>query len=165
VPFDLVELFVRRLRQQNVFVRILGPNGKYESLLLNKVIFSMSKVVRIYCSVSIRDEDNVFLRIHPDLQRGMIVVEKLQGPHPAPEVIFQHKDQCHIIRFITHWIVARLDWQKTKLSNLDVYKLFVQTRQEQLEQKLKQLNDEAQYDRLMSAGKVQPASQAASAEF
>jgi len=144
VPFELVELFVRRVRQQNIFVRVLGPSGKKESLLLNKVIFSMNKVVRIYCSFSLRDEENSYLRMYPNRRKGVITVERLAGAWDAPQVVFEHHDQCHAIRFITNWVVARLDWQKTKLHNLDIYKLFVQTRQQQLAQQLKSLNEEVQ---------------------
>ncbi len=164
VPFELVELFIRRIRQQNIFVRITGPNGKYESLLLNKVLFSMSKVVRLYCSVSLRDEENVYLRMYPNTRKGLITVEKIEGQQRQPKVIFEHHDQCHMIRFLTNWIVSRLDWKKTKLRNLDIYKLFVQTRQEQLEQKLKQLNEEAQMYRPASKRKgAETAAQASSA--
>jgi hypothetical protein len=160
VPFDLVELFIRRIRQQNIFVRITGPNGKPESLLLNKVLFSMSKVVRIFCSLSMRDEENVYLRMYPDTRRGVIAVERLVGQWTQPQRIFAHHDQCHAIRFLTNWIVERLDWKKTKLRNLDIYKLFVQTRQEQLQQQLKSLNEQAQMHRMMGGRQNMPASDA-----
>ncbi len=149
VPFELVELFIRRIRQQNIFVYITGPNGKRESLLLNKVLFSMSKVVRLYCSLSLRDEENLYLRMYPDTRSGQILVERFGGAWSDRRVVFRHHDQCHAIRFLTNWIVERLDWQKTKLRNLDIYKLFVQTRQQQLEQQLKALNEEAQMRRGM----------------
>ncbi len=149
VDTRLLELFIRRIRQQNIFVRIMGPNGKQESLLLSKVLFSMSRVIRLYCSLSVRDEDNVYLRIFPDTRTGLIRVQRLRGSVLAPEEVFAHADQCHIIRFITRWIVERVDWQKTKLRNLDIYKLFVQTRQEQLEQKLASLNEHAQMQKMI----------------
>ncbi|WP_294948371.1 hypothetical protein [Sulfurivirga sp.] len=153
VDTHLLELFIRRIRQQNIFVRIMGPNGKRESLLLSKVLFSMSKVIRLYCSLSVRDEDNVYLRIFPDTRTGLIRVQRLRGGDVLmPEEVFAHADQCHIIRFITRWIVERVDWQKTKLRNLDIYKLFVQTRQEQLEQKLASLNEYAQMQRVIKGG-------------
>ena len=154
VPFDLVELFVRRLRQQNIFVYVEGPNGKPESLLVSKVFFSMNRVVRLYTSISLHDEHYRFLRIRPHRQRHAIVVERIPGPHAQPEIIYQHRDQRHVIRWIVRWIVRHMDWTKTKLRNLDIYKLFVAERQRQLEQQLKRLNEEAKFERMISSNRL-----------
>lgn len=155
VPFELVDHFVRRIRQQNIFVYMQGPNGKQESLLLTKVLFSMNKVVRLYVSLSMREEDYRFLRIYPNPRTGKITVEQLRDRQAAPQEVFSHRDQCHIIRYLTNWIVAHLDWKKTKLRNLDIYKLFVETRQRQLEQKLRDLNDAKAMGQWMIGGNSQ----------
>lgn len=150
VPFELVDHFVRRLRQQNIFVFARGPNGKPKSLLLTKILFSMNKVIRLYYSLSLREEDYTYLRIYPNSRTGKIAVERVRDRKEPPKVIYAHRDQYHIVRFLTNWIVARMDWKKTKLRNLDIYKLFVETRQRQLEQKLRELNDAKAMGQFMS---------------
>ena len=149
VPFELVEKFMRQVRQQNIFVFVPGWSGKAESLLITKVSFAMGGVVRLYEGVSVRDEDNSFLRIYPDPRSGKIVVERLRGPDFVPKQIYAHREQCHIIRLIAHWIIDRIDWEKTRLRNLDLYKLFVRTRNEQLQRKLKELNEQRKMGHFM----------------
>jgi len=101
----------------------------------------MGGLIRLYEGVSVRDEDNSFLRIYPDARRGKIVVERLDGPDYTPRLIYAHRDECHIIRFIAHWIIDHIDWNKTRLRNLDLYKLFVRMRDERLQRKLQKINE------------------------
>ncbi len=154
VPFELVEKFMRQVRQQNLFVKVIGLSGKHESLLISKVSFSMGGMIRLYEGVSVREEETAYLRIYPCARRGKIIVERLRGPTYTPKEIYAHREECHIIRFIAHWIVDHMDWEKTKLRNLDLYKLFVRTRNEQLQRKLKQLNEQRQFGRFMGKAKA-----------
>lgn len=154
VPFELVEQFMRQVRQQNLFVYITGTSGKRESLLIGKISFSMGGVVRLYESLSLREEESGYVRIYPDNRRGVIVVERLRGPLYVPKVIYQHRRECHIIRFIAHWIIDRIDWKKTRLRNLDLYKLFVRTRDERLQRQLRELNEQRQVRSIMGRGRA-----------
>jgi hypothetical protein len=154
VPFEMVEKFMRQVRQQNIFVFVPGWSSKRESLLITKVSFSMGSVVRLYEGVSVRDEDNSYIRIYPDPKRGKIVVERLRGPDYVPKMIYAHREECHIIRFIAHWIVDRIDWEKTRLRNLDLYKLFVRTRDERLQRQLRELNEQRQVRNIMGRGRA-----------
>lgn len=133
VLFDEVEIFFRQLMTQNIFIHTVGLNGKHESTILAKAVFSMNKVVRIYYSTSFDESDTGFLRIRPDVKEQKIIIERMHGYRPKPEMVYMSKDECHIIRFMVRWLMRRIDWDKTKLNNLDLYKKFVRERQEELE--------------------------------
>lgn len=134
VPFEAVENFFRRIMTQNIFIHTVGMNGRPESTILSKATFSMNRVVRLYYSTSFDDSETGFIRIQPNKVKQLIVVERLHGIRPQPEILYQSRDECHVIRFMTRWLLRRIDWKKTHLRNLDLYKQFQeQERQEELE--------------------------------
>ena len=134
IPFEEIENFFRRIMTQNIFIHTVGMNGRPESTILSKATFSMNKVVRVYYSTSFDDSETGFIRIQPNKAQQMIVVERLHGIRPKSEVLYQSRDQCHVIRFMTRWMLRRIDWNKTHLKNLDLYKQFVeQEKQEAIE--------------------------------
>lgn len=125
VSFDEVEQFLRALMGQNIFIYTVGLNGKPESTILAKAIYSMNKVVRIYYSTSMDDSKQGYIRLYPDYEAGVIVVERLHGYLPKPELLYASPRQCHIVRYLTAWLMRRINWDKTKLNNLDLYKQYV----------------------------------------
>lgn len=133
LPFNEVEVFFRQLMTQNIFIHTVGMNGKHESTILSKAVFSMNKVVRVYYSTSFDEGQTGFIRIRPDRNERKIVIERMHGYRPSPEVIYMSADECHIVRFMVRWLMRRIDWSKTKLNNLDMYKRFQLERQKEIE--------------------------------
>ena len=134
LPFEEVENFFRRIMTQNIFIHTVGMNGRPESTILSKATFSMNRVVRLYYSTSFDDSETGFIRIQPNKVKQLIIVERLHGIRPKPEILYQARDECHVIRFMTRWLIRRIDWNKTHLRNLDLYKQYQeQERQEELE--------------------------------
>ncbi len=133
VPIDEVEHFFRAIKGQNIFINTVGVNGKRESTILAKAIFNLNKVIRLYYSVSYDDRQSGFIRIRTDVDAQTIVVERIHGIRPQPELLYHSADQCHIIRFMTRWLLRRIDWDKTKLDNLELYKRFVEVQREETE--------------------------------
>lgn len=136
LPFDEIENFFRQLMTQNIFIHTVGLNGKHESTIFAKAAFSMNKVVRIYYSTSFDETKTGFLRIRPDKSERKIIVERMHGYRPSPEVIYMSADECHVIRFMVRWLMRRIDWSKTKLANLDLYKRFQQEQQQEIEDQI-----------------------------
>ncbi|KUJ75990.1 hypothetical protein AVO42_03595 [Thiomicrospira sp. XS5] len=134
VPFDEVERFARSIMTQNIFIYTVGVNGKRESTILTKAMFSINKVVRIYYSTSFDEDQQGFLRLRPDIDQQLILVERLHGFRPKPELLYASKDECHVIRFFINWLMRRVDWEKTKIDNLDLYKRFVDVERKELEE-------------------------------
>ncbi|QBZ82318.1 hypothetical protein GHNINEIG_00346 [Hydrogenovibrio crunogenus] len=134
VPFDEVERFARAIMTQNIFIHTVGVNGKPESTILTKAMFSINKVVRLYYSTSLDEDRQGYLRIHPDRNKQLIVVERLHGFRPKPEILYASLDECHVIRFFVGWLMRRIDWEKTKIDNLDLYKKFVDLERKALEE-------------------------------
>ena len=144
LPFDEVEEFFRQLMTQNIFIHTVGMNGKHESTILAKAVFSMNKVVRIYYSTSFDEDKNGFIRIRPDKHEKTIIVERMHGYRPSSEVLYASRDECRIVKFMVRWLMRRIDWEKTKLNNLDLYKRFQVERQEELNAQIAE--QEAQRD-------------------
>ncbi len=136
VQFDDVEGFFRQIMTQNIFIHTVGINGKHESTILAKAIFSMNRVVRIYYSTSFDEENSGFIRIRPDPKEQLIIVERMHGFRPVSEQIYVNHDQSSIIRFMIRWLMRRIDWDKTKLNNLDLYKRVVAQEQEEARAKI-----------------------------
>ncbi|BCN92613.1 hypothetical protein THMIRHAM_03980 [Thiomicrorhabdus immobilis] len=136
VEFDKVEGFFRQIMTQNIFIHTVGLNGKHESTILSKAIFSMNRVVRVYYSTSFDENQSGFIRVRPDSDLQAIVVERLHGYRPTPETLYVNSQQCHIIRFMVRWLIRRIDWDKTKLNNLDLYKRFLEEQQMEIEAKI-----------------------------
>lgn len=136
VEFDKVEGFFRQIMTQNIFIHTVGLNGKHESTILSKAIFSMNSVVRLYYSTSFDENNSGFIRVRPDADMQAIVVERLHGYRPTAEVLYVGKQQCHVIRFMVRWLIRRVDWDKTKLNNLDLYKRFLEDQQLKLEEQI-----------------------------
>ncbi|HBQ44874.1 MAG TPA: hypothetical protein DD716_04410 [Thiomicrospira sp.] len=122
VPFDEIERFSRAIMTQNIFIHTVGINGKHESTILAKAMFSINKVVRLYYSTSIDESRQGYLRLRADQHQQLILVERLHGLRPKPELLYASLDECHVIRFFVNWILKRIDWQKTKIKNLDLYR-------------------------------------------
>ena len=138
VPFEEVEGFFRQIMTQNIFIHTVGLNGKHESTILAKAIFSMNKVVRVYYSTSFDEDNSGFIRVRPDSEEQLIIVERMHGLRPKSERIYASHDQCHVVRFMIRWLMRRIDWDKTKLNNLDLYKRVVAQEEEELRLKIKE---------------------------
>ena len=138
VPIDEVEQFFRSIKGQNIFINTVGVNGKRESTILAKAIFNLNQVVRVYYSISFDDSQSGFLRIRTDVENQTIVVERIHGLRPRPELLYQSADQLKIVRYMTRWLLRRIDWNKTKLNNLELYKQFVEARREEHEAQLRE---------------------------
>ena len=140
VDFEEVERFFRQIKTQNIFIHTVGLNGKSESTILSKALFSMNKVVKVYYSTSFDENNTGYLRVSPDRYEQKILVERMHGFRPQPELLYQSADQCHIIRWMIKWMMPRIDWQKTKLANLDLYRLFTDKREKELEKQIEEAN-------------------------
>ncbi len=121
VPFYQVEKFSRAIMTQNIFIRTIGINGKVESTILSKAMFSISKVVRLYYSTSLDLSNQGYLRLRPDMQQQLIIIERLHGLNAKPELLYANLDEMNIIRFFANWILKRIDWDKTKINHLELY--------------------------------------------
>lgn len=133
VEFEEVEGFFRQIMTQNIFIHTVGLNGKRESTILSKAIFSMNRVVRVYYSTSFDETQSGFIRIRPDSQQQLIIVERMHGFRTTPEQMYTSKDQCHVVRFMVRWMMRRIDWDKTKVGNLDLYKKFLLEQKAEIE--------------------------------
>jgi len=146
IDFEIIERFFRTLKMQNIFIFVVGINGKPESSSLPKLIFSLSRVVRIYYSLSLDTNQAGFLRVKLNEDETMVLIERLHGYRPTPEIIYTSKYPCHIIRFITRWMLRRIDWNKTKLQHLEIYKQYVEARAEAIrlkkEQEMQSISEE-----------------------
>lgn len=151
IPFNEVENFFRQLMTQNIFIHTVGMNGKHESTILSKAVFSMNKVVRVYYSTSFDENQTGFIRIRPDKQDRKIIIERMHGYRPSPEVIYVSGDECHIVRFMVRWLMRRIDWNKTKLNNLDLYKRFQVERQKEIEDQIAQAAAEKEEEEIQKA--------------
>ena len=125
LPFEDVHFFFRQIMTQNIFINTVGQNGKRESTILSKAIFCIDQVVRVYYSTSFDEDNTGFIRIRPDFTQQLIVVERMHGNRAKPEFIYGSRDQCHIIRFMIRWVLRRIDWDKTTLKNLELYKRYL----------------------------------------
>ena len=47
-------------------------------------------------------------------------------------MLYVSSDECHVVRFMVRWLMRRIDWSKTKLANLDLYKRFQIEQQEEV---------------------------------
>ncbi len=136
ISFDEIELFFKQIMSQNIFIYTVGQNGKKESTILAKAIFSMSQVIRIFYSTSFDEENAGFIRIRVDRRMQAIIVERMHGIRPQPELLYSSQDQCHVIRFVIRWIMRRIDWNKTKLVNLELYRRYHQELQKEAEARM-----------------------------
>ncbi|WP_040726278.1 hypothetical protein [Thiomicrorhabdus sp. Kp2] len=136
IEFEEVEGFFRQIMTQNIFIHTVGLNGKHESTILSKAIFSMNRVVRIYYSTSFNEDDSGFIRIRPSTREQTIIVERMHGFRPQAEFMYVSRDQCHVIRFMIRWLMRRIDWDKTRLGNLDLYKRFLEQQQAEVEEQI-----------------------------
>jgi len=136
VPFDEVERFARAIMTQNIFIHTVGINGKHESTILTKAMFSINKVVRLYYSTTLDENDQGYIRIRPDSEQQLILVERLHGYRPMPELIYASLDECHVIRFFISWLIRRIDWDKTKVNHLDLYKEFAEIERKEVEEEI-----------------------------
>jgi len=144
VPFDQVERFARALMTQNIFIYTVGMNGKRESTILTKAMFSINKVVRLYYSTTLDEYGQGYLRLSADYNRQLILVERLHGFRPEPELIYASLDENHVIRFFSNWILKRIDWEKTRVNHLELYKELKRIEVEEAEEKLAKLLAERQ---------------------
>lgn len=139
LAFDEVEQFFRALMTQNIFIHTVGMNGKRESTILSKAMFSMNKVVRVYYSTSFDEDHSGFIKIRPDNQQQKILVERMHGYRPIPELLYASASECHVIRFMVRWLMRRIDWDKTKLNNLDLYKVYQAQQQADVEAEIAEM--------------------------
>lgn len=133
VDFDEIEQFFRALKSQNIFIYTVGSSGKSVSMLLEKAVFSLNRVIRIYYSTSFDEVEQGYVRVQADLESRLILVERMHGYRPVPELLYASHDECHVIRFMVRWLLRRIDWSKTKLENLELYKRYVENQREEIE--------------------------------
>lgn len=136
IPFDELEKFFRALKTQNIFIHTVGISGKATSTLLEKAVFNLNKVIRVYYSTSFDEAVQGYVRIQIVQAQNLITVEKMHGIRPKAELIYASQDECHVIRFMVQWLLRRIDWDKTKLNNLDLYKRFIDIQREEVKEKL-----------------------------
>ncbi|MGM0541557.1 MAG: hypothetical protein ACQEQR_03855 [Pseudomonadota bacterium] len=151
IPFEEVEGFFRQIMTQNIFIHTVGLNGKHESTILAKAVFSMNKVVRVYYSTSFNEDNSGFIRIRPDSGEQLIIVERMHGLRASSERIYASGDQCHIVRFMIRWLMRRIDWDKTKLNNLELYKRVVAQEEEELKLKIEEQIAQQEADEIQRA--------------
>lgn len=151
VEFDDVERFVRALMTQNIFLHTVGLNGKPESTIMAKATYSINKVIRIYYSTSLDHANQGYIRIHPCHERQTIVVERLHGYLPEAELLYSNKSQRHVIRYVTSWLMNCIDWSKTKLNNLDLYRQMKLEEQKALEAKIAEAREMIQTQEVQEA--------------
>lgn len=151
VPFDEIERFARAIMTQNIFIHTVGINGKHESTILTKAMFSINKVVRLYYSTTLDETSQGYIRIRPDSEQQLILVERLHGFRPLPELLYASLDECHVIRFFISWLMRRIDWDKTKVANLDLYKEFVEIERKKIEEEIAVQEAERQQEELKTA--------------
>ncbi|BBP46821.1 hypothetical protein THMIRHAS_21940 [Thiosulfatimonas sediminis] len=144
MDFAQVERFFRQIKTQNIFIFTVGLNGKPESTILSKAIFSMNRVVKVYYSTSFDESKSGYLRILPDSAQQTILVERVHGYRGEPEFLYRSTDECHIIRWMIKWMLPRFDWSKTKLVNLDLYRMFIDQRERVLQKKLEESFENAE---------------------
>lgn len=138
VPFEELEKFFRAIKTQNIFIHTVGVSGKSTSTLLEKAIFNLNKVIRVYYSTSFDESVQGFVRIQIDNASSLILVERMHGYRPQPELLYASKDECHVIRFMVRWLMRRIDWEKTKIENLELYKRFKEYREAMIEAELEE---------------------------
>lgn len=138
VDFDEIERFFRSLKSQNIFIYTVGASGKPVSMLLEKAVFSLNKVIRIYYSTSFDEVEQGYVRVQANISTRMILVERMHGERPVAELLYASHDECHVIRFMVRWLLRRIDWNKTKLENLELYKRYVEDQREEIEARLAQ---------------------------
>ncbi len=131
VPFDEIERFSRSLMTQNIFLYTVGMNGKRESTILTKAMFSINKMVRLYYSTTLDVSGQGYIRLRTDHDKQLILVEQLHGYRPKPEIIYASLDEGHVIRFFANWILKRVDWDKTRVQHLELYKELKRLEQEE----------------------------------
>ncbi|VAW48654.1 hypothetical protein MNBD_GAMMA03-1372 [hydrothermal vent metagenome] len=148
ILFDEIDLFFKQIMSQNIFIYTVGQNGKRESTILAKAIFSMSQVIRIFYSTSFDDENSGFIRVRADRNLQLIIVERMHGIRPKSEVLYSSLDQCHVIRFLIRWLMRRIDWTKTKLANLELYRRYHQELQAEAEAKMHAIMVEQEEERV-----------------
>jgi hypothetical protein len=132
---DLMDFF-RSVATQNIFIYTVGVGGKKESTILSKAVFSMTKEVKVYYSTSFNYAETGFIRVRIDKPTREILIERMHGYRPVPEVLYHSKRQWHVIRFMCDWFLQRIDWSKTKVENLDMYMALLDERQKVLEEKI-----------------------------
>jgi hypothetical protein len=136
VPFEELEKFVRALMTQNIFIFTVGINGKRESTILNKAMFNTNNVIRLYYSTSLDEFNQGYLLLRADSNKQLVLVERLHGVRPKPEVIYASLDENHVIRFFVNWILRRVDWDKTRIKHLELYKKFKEVEKQEHAQKI-----------------------------
>ena len=151
VSFEEIERFFRALKSQNIFIHTVGASGKPVSMLLEKAVFSLNSVIRIYYSTSFDEVNQGYVRIQVDDVAKLVAVERMHGYRPVPELLYASHDECHVIRFMVRWIMRRIDWDKTRLDNLDLYKRYVENQREEIEQRLMAEIEEQQERELQEA--------------
>ena len=124
IDFEKIEQFFRTLKGLDIYMFTVGVNGKLESAPFPKLIFSLGRMVRIYYSLSLDNTKAGFIRVRKDETNNLVIIERLHGYRPKVEQLYASKNPCHIIRFITRWIIKRIDWNRTKLKGLDLYNAY-----------------------------------------
>jgi len=151
VVVEDIETFFRAIKTQNIFMFTVGLGGKPESTILSKAIYSLNKVVKVYYSTSFDESCSGYIRIRPDPATQTIVIERMHGYRPVAEFLYRSKKQCQIVRYMVEWIMKRIDWNKTRLENLEMYRQFVEERQILLEQRIVEAEKARQAEILESA--------------
>ncbi len=134
--------FFRVLKGQNIFIQAIGLTGKLESNILSNVIYNFNDEVRLYYSQSLDETQSGFIRVSPDLVAGVIAVDNIYGEPLTQLRLYQSLDQKAILKYMIRWLLKRIDWQKTRLDNVDLYHIFIERKQAEAEAEMARLQAE-----------------------
>lgn len=139
---DEIVHFFRVLKGQNIFIQTIGLTGKLESNILSNVIYNFNDEVRLYYSQSLDDSRSGFIRVCPDIDEGLIAVDNIYGDPLSQYRLYQSPDQKAILKYMIRWLLKRIDWQKTRLDNIDLYHVFRERKQAEAEAEVARLQAE-----------------------
>lgn len=134
--------FFRVLKGQNIFIQTIGLTGKLESNILSNVIYNFNDEIRLYYSQSLDETQSGFIRVCPDLPEGVIAVDNIYGEPLSQLRLYQSPDQKAILKYMIRWLLKRIDWQKTRLDNIDLYHIFLERKQAEAEAEVARLQAE-----------------------
>ncbi|AHF02176.1 hypothetical protein THIAE_01000 [Thiomicrospira aerophila AL3] len=134
--------FFRILKGQNIFIQTIGLTGKLESNILSNVVYNFNDEIRLYYSQSLDDSMSGFIRVCPDIAQSVIAVDNIYGEPLSQLRLYQSPDQKAILKYMIRWLLKRIDWNKTRLDNIDLYHIFLERKQAEAEAEVARLQDE-----------------------
>ncbi|SFR62639.1 hypothetical protein [Thiomicrospira sp. ALE5] len=141
---DVDELvhFFRVLKSQEIFIQTIGLNGKLVPDVLSNIIYNFNDEVRLYYSQSLDLAEAGYIKICPDYADGLVVVENIYGDPLSRHRLYQSTDQKAVLKYMIRWLLKRIDWDKTRLNNMDLYKIFIERKQAEAEAEMARIQAE-----------------------